>query len=194
MKEMRAVIDRAYSKYPLIHSFIDPPAQHMLLVYAFPAGLNFRRENQMKKATVFFAILLLSTVALSQRPSDPALLVPQEGPALNLTPVPNPLSFPAGTAMGFPGDIAVDSKGHLWVISRPAANANVEPVVEFDENGKYVRSFGKGVFGNRPHGITFDPEGNIWVSDSSAHIVVKFNAQGEVLLTLGTRGQRGQWD
>jgi DNA-binding beta-propeller fold protein YncE len=148
----------------------------------------------MKRVTVIFAILLVSTIALSQRPSDPALLVPQQGPALNLTPVPNPLSFPEGVVMGFPGDIAIDARGHLWVISRPAANATVQPVVEFDENGKYLRSFGQGLFGQRPHGITFDPEGNIWISDSSAHIVVKLNPEGQPLLTLGTRGQRGQWD
>ena len=166
-----------------------------------PPQLNFRenvaeefRENVMKKAAVIVGILLVASVALSQRPSDPALLVMQEGPALNLTPVPMPLSFPTGTVMGLPGDLAFDSKGHLWVMSRPAATANTQPVVEFDENGKYIRSIGQGLFGNRPHGINFDPEGNIWISDGSSHTVVKMNTQGEVLLTLGTKGQRGEWN
>ena len=69
--------------------------------------LNFResvdkefRENVMKKLLVLMGILLAASVALSQRPSDPALLVMQEGPALNLTPVAAPLSFPTGTVMG----------------------------------------------------------------------------------------------
>jgi streptogramin lyase len=148
----------------------------------------------MKKVMVVFAMLLSCAAAFSQRPQDPALLVMQQGPALNLTPVPNGLSFPDGIVMGMPGDFEFDSKGHLWVISRPGANVTAQPVVEFDANGKYVRSFGQGLFGNRPHGIHLDPDGNIWVSDGPSHTVLKLNPQGEVLMTLGTRGQRGAWD
>jgi sugar lactone lactonase YvrE len=148
----------------------------------------------MKKVSVVVAILLACATGFSQRPSDPALLIPQEGPALNLVPVENGLTFPSGVVMGFPGDLEFDSKGHLWVISRPGRDVTAEPVVEFDENGKYIRSFGAGLFGNRPHGIDLDPEGNIWISDGSSHTVVKLSPQGQVLLTLGTKGQRGDWN
>jgi streptogramin lyase len=149
----------------------------------------------MKKALAIVALLLaFSVVLLSQRPSDPALLIPQEGPALELTAVANPLTFPAGTAMGFPGDLEFDSKGHLWIISRPGNGFNTQPVVEFDENGKYIRSFGEGLFGNRPHGIHLDSDGNIWISDGSSHTVVKLSPQGQVLLTLGTKGMAGDWN
>lgn len=148
----------------------------------------------MRKISVVVAILLACATGFSQRPSDPALLIPQEGPALNLAPVENGLTFPAGVVMGLPGDLEFDSKGHMWVISRPGANVTAEPVVEFDENGKYIRSFGAGLFGNRPHGIDLDPEGNIWISDGSSHTVVKLSPQGQVLLTLGTKGQRGEWN
>jgi streptogramin lyase len=149
----------------------------------------------MKKAAVAIAFLLVCSVGLfSQRPTDLTLLIPQEGPALELTAVANPLTFPAGTAMGFPGDLEFDSKGHLWVISRPGNGFNTQPVVEFDENGKYIRSFGEGLFGMRPHGIHLDTDGNIWISDGSSHIVVKLDQQGKVLLTLGTKGQAGAWN
>jgi DNA-binding beta-propeller fold protein YncE len=148
----------------------------------------------MKKLAIVFAILLACTTGFSQRPSDPTLLIPQEGPPLNLTPVENSLSFPAGVVMGLPGDLEFDSKGHLWVISRPGNGVTAEPVVEFDDNGKYIRSFGAGLFGNRPHGIHLDSEGNIWISDGSSHTVVKLSPQGQVLLTLGTKGQRGEWN
>jgi DNA-binding beta-propeller fold protein YncE len=96
--------------------------------------------------------------------------------------------------MGFPGDLEFDSKGHLWVISRPGNGFNTQPVVEFDENGKYIRSFGEGLFGNRPHGIHLDSDGNIWISDGSSHTVVKMDPQGQVLLTLGTKGMAGDWN
>src|SRR5262245_26059133 len=149
----------------------------------------------MRKIGVVVAILLAcAATGLSQRPSDPALLIMQEGPALNLSSVENGLSFPAGVVMGLPGDLEFDSKGHLWVISRPGQGVTAQPVVEFDENGKYIRSFGEGLFGNRPHGIHLDADGNIWISDGSSHIVVKLSPQGQVLLTLGTKGQAGEWN
>jgi len=149
----------------------------------------------MKKVLIVIGILMTSVTGFSQRPSDPALLVMQEGPALDIMPAAsNGLTFPAGVAMGFPGDLEFDSKGHLWVISRPGQGFNTQPVVEFDENGKYLRSFGEGLFGNRPHGIHVDDDGNIWISDGSSHTVVKLSPQGQVLLTLGTKGQRGDWN
>ena len=148
----------------------------------------------MKKLAIVFVILLACATGFSQRPSDPALLVPQEGPPLDYVSVPNGLTFPEGTAMGLPGDLEFDAKGHLWVISRPGAQFNTQPVVEFDENGKYLRSFGAGLFGNRPHGIHLDPDGNIWISDGSNHTVVKLSPQGQPLLTLGTKSQAGEWN
>src|SRR5436190_21366651 len=101
----------------------------------------------MKKAELAVVIVLVCVAGmLSQKPSDPTLLIPQEGPAFDLTPVPNPLTFPAGIVMGYPGDLEFDSKGHLWVISRPImgtpAGTPTQPIVEFDETLKYIRSFG----------------------------------------------------
>jgi DNA-binding beta-propeller fold protein YncE len=148
----------------------------------------------MKRILACLTLLFACATALPQRPSDPALLIMQEGPALNYTSAPNGLTFPAGVAMGLPGDLEFDSKGHLWVVSRPGQGVTTETVVEFDENGKYLRSFGQGVFGNRPHGIHLDPDNNIWISDASSHIVVKFDPAGKTLLTLGTKGQAGEWD
>ena len=37
-------------------------------------------------------------------------------------------------------------------------------------------------------------DGNIWVTDVGAHIVVKLNPQGQTLLTLGIKGEPGAWD
>jgi DNA-binding beta-propeller fold protein YncE len=42
--------------------------------------------------------------------------------------------------------------------------------------------------------LRIDREDNIWVTDVGAHIVVKFSPQAQVLLTLGTKGQAGDWD
>jgi sugar lactone lactonase YvrE len=136
-----------------------------------------------------FAILLSCAVSLlAQRPSNPALLVPQEAPLLDYVAVPNPLPVPDAAAMGASSDVAFDSKGHLYVLSRGA-----KPLTEFDENGKFVRAFGDGLF-TRSHGIRIDQDGNIWATDVGAHTVMKISPQGQVLLTLGEKGQAGVWD
>jgi sugar lactone lactonase YvrE len=136
----------------------------------------------------FFTAVLVATSALAQRPSDPALLIPQEAPPLDYVAVANPLTFPEGVMMGPSSDVAFDSKGHLWVLNR-----GMQPLMEFDENGKYIRGFGEGMF-TRTHGIRFDKDGNLWVTDVGAHIVAKMNPQGQTLLTLGTKGKAGEWN
>src|SRR5262245_14834672 len=143
----------------------------------------------MKKAVVAaFAILLAGISGLSQRPSDPALLIPQQAPPLDYVPVADPLSLPAGTTMGASAAVAFDAKGNLYVLTRGA-----QPIMEFDPSGKFMRSFGEGLF-TRSHGLKIDTDGNIWATDVGSHVVMKFSPEGQVLLTLGTKGQRGDWD
>src|SRR5690349_10783070 len=140
----------------------------------------------MKKAV--FATLLVCTSAFAQRPTNPALLIPQEAPLLNYVAVPNPLPVPDGVNMGASSDVAFDSKGHLFVLSR-----GTQALTEFDENGKFIRAFGEGLF-TRSHGLRIDKDGNIWTTDVGAHTVMKLDPQGKVLMTLGTKGQRGEWN
>ena len=142
----------------------------------------------MRKAVVAALVLLTTAPAVAQRPSDPALLVPQAAPELDYVAVPDPLPIPAGTTMGAPASVAFDAKGHLWVLTR-----GPQPLFEFDANGAFVRAFGEGLF-TRTHGLRFDADGNIWVSDVGAHIVVKMNPAGQTLLTLGVKGEAGVWD
>src|SRR5690606_2779603 len=46
----------------------------------------------------------------------------------------------------------------------------------------------------RSHGLHIDDAGNMWVTDVGAHTVMKLDKDANVLLTLGTAGQRGAWD
>jgi DNA-binding beta-propeller fold protein YncE len=126
--------------------------------------------------------------AHAQRPSDPALLVPQDAPALDYVAVADPLSLPAGMTMGAAASVAFDSTGHLWVLTR-----GQQPLIEFDAKGTFVRAFGEGLF-TRTHGLKFDRDGNIWVTDVGAHVVVKMSPEGQLLLTLGTKGEAGEWN
>ena len=142
----------------------------------------------MKKAALVFAILPGWYALWAQRPSNPALLVPQEAPVLDYVAVADPLPVPSNVNMGASSDVAFDSKGHLFVLSRGA-----QPITEFDENGKFIRSFGDGLF-TRSHGLRIDKDGDIWATDVGAHTVMKLSPKGEVLLTLGTKGKAGEWN
>jgi DNA-binding beta-propeller fold protein YncE len=142
----------------------------------------------MKTAAAGIVMILVSASALAQRPSDPALIVPQTAPELPYVVVPNPVKVPAGVTMGAPASVTFDTKGHLLLLTRGA-----QPFFEFDENGTFIRAFGDGLF-TRAHGVRLDGDGNIWATDVGAHVVYKLNPQGQVLLTLGTKGQAGEWN
>ena len=73
----------------------------------------------MKLAAVVFGMLITVTLVFAQRPSDPALLIPQTAPELDYTSVADPFTFPAGTSLaGAAASVAFDSKGHVWVLTR----------------------------------------------------------------------------
>jgi DNA-binding beta-propeller fold protein YncE len=139
-------------------------------------------------ATLSCVAAFACSAAVAQPPRDPALLVPQQAPLLDYVPVPDPLIVPDGTVMGASSDVAFDSRGHLFVLTR-----GERPIMEFDEAGLLVRSFGEGLF-SRTHGIYIDAQDNIWVTDVREHVVVKFGPDEQVLMTLGTRGEAGEWD
>jgi len=143
----------------------------------------------MKKAALA-ALLVFGGLhtTFAQRPSDPALLVPQTAPPLEYIAVADPIVLPAGMTMGAAASVAFDAKGHLFVLNRGA-----QPFVEFDENGKFLRAFGDGLF-TRSHGLRIDADGNLWATDVGAHVVMKLDPQGRVLLTLGTKGEAGEWN
>ena len=141
-----------------------------------------------KHAAITLAILLLAGSVAAQRPSDPALLVPQEAPAMNYVAAPSAVTLPDGVTMGATAAVAFDARGHLWVLTRGAV-----AFFEFDEKGAYLRSFGEKLF-TRAHGLRIDREGNLWAGDVGAHTVRKFSRDGQVLLTIGTAGEAGEWN
>ena len=53
----------------------------------------------MKKALVAFAVLLAGTAGFAQRPSNPALLIPQSAPDLDYMAVADPVTLTAGAMM-----------------------------------------------------------------------------------------------
>jgi streptogramin lyase len=110
------------------------------------------------------------------------------------------VTMPAGRAMGSSNAIDVDSRGNIWLFERCGANtcldSDVDPILQFDPQGRLLQSFGAGMF-VFPHGIIVDDEDNVWIVDAGVaegkgNQIFKFGPRGEVLLTIGEPGVRGE--
>jgi streptogramin lyase len=111
-----------------------------------------------------------------------------DAPLLPYVAVENALTLPADVATGVFASVAVNSKGHIFLYQRMPV-----PVLEFDEQGRFVRGLREGTQ-TRAHSIRIDANDNIWLVDSGDHTVTKLSPQGDVLLTLGTKGKSGTGD
>ena len=79
--------------------------------------------------------------------------------------------------------VAVDKKDQVYCFTRGA-----HPIIVFDRDGNFVRSWGEGVF-KRAHGATIGPDETIFLSDDGDHTVRKCTLDGKVIFTLGVPGQ-----
>jgi hypothetical protein len=91
--------------------------------------------------------------------------------------------------------IAVNSKGRVMVLNHPGSattgplygNATTQ-LLEFDENGRFAREVGRGVYGlGYAHSVRYDRYDNLWVVDKGTNMVMRFNPAGYVTLNLGRR-------
>lgn len=82
--------------------------------------------------------------------------------------------------------ITPDGKGNVVVLVRTAPYFRV-----FTREGHPVRNFGDDGMFETAHSLSFDADGNLWVTDSTAHVVKKVSPEGEVLMTLGKPGVAG---
>lgn len=79
--------------------------------------------------------------------------------------------------------IAVDSRDQVYVLNR-----GPQPILVFDRDGNFLRSWGEGDF-VRVHSMYIDSEGNLFCADDDGHVITKWSPEGELLLTLGEKGQ-----
>jgi DNA-binding beta-propeller fold protein YncE len=94
--------------------------------------------------------------------------------------------LPANWVEGEASGVALNSKGHIFLFQR------TRPMLsEFDENGRYMRSLGEGLF-DHPHGLRIDADDNIWTTDDTNNTVLKLSPTGKVLLVLGRRNNGGE--
>jgi len=109
-------------------------------------------------------------------------------PELGFRAVANFFERPPGGSAGETSGVALDSSGHVFVFQR------AEPMLaEYDAHGKFVRSIGAGLF-THPHGLRIDRDDNLWTTDDEAHVVLKLDHDGHVLLVLGKKGWAAEGD
>jgi DNA-binding beta-propeller fold protein YncE len=76
--------------------------------------------------------------------------------------------------------VGVDSQDRVFVYNR-----GEHPVIVFDRDGRFLRSWGEGQT-VRAHGIAIGPDDSVWLTDDGAHTIRQFAADGRLRLTLGT--------
>lgn len=107
--------------------------------------------------------------------------------------------LPNGRHMGSSSAVAVDHDGNIWIAERCGANScadsNLDPVLEFDSHGNFLKAFGAGML-LFPHGLFIDRDNHIWLTDG--HVgggkgddVLEFDRNGKLLRTLGKPGVSG---
>jgi RHS repeat-associated protein len=109
-----------------------------------------------------------------------------------------------------PRGVAVDGKGHFWVVDR--VNNRIE---EFNESGSFAETIGWGVANGEsklqictsscragisgsgngqfasPWGIAIDSEGNLWITDTGNDRLEELNPKGEFVQKFGTKAGAG---
>jgi streptogramin lyase len=114
-------------------------------------------------------------------------------PTIAFQSVPEPLKLPENMYFGEATGVAVNSHGHVFVLSRgntsgPAYGAAATQLLEFDQNGNFVREIGKNLYAwSFGHTVRVDPQDNVWVTDKGSDMVVRFNPQGRVTMVFGRK-------
>ena len=89
--------------------------------------------------------------------------------------------LPAGWSYVEAAAVATDSRDRVYVFNR-----GEHPVIVYDREGKFLGSWGEGVFTNA-HGATVGSDDSVYLTDNYDHTVRKFTPEGKLLLTIGTK-------
>jgi DNA-binding beta-propeller fold protein YncE len=114
-------------------------------------------------------------------------------PEIKADAITNFLKLPANVYLGEVAGVAVNSKGHIFVLSRgnttgPAYGAAATQLLEFDANGNYLREIGHNLYAwSYAHAVKIDKQDNIWVADKGSDMIVKFNPEGRVVMVFGRK-------
>jgi hypothetical protein len=165
----------------------------------------------MKRSLLLFAFLALAavlgiTMAVrtpkveaqfgnspeAQAARQKQLAIEAKTPKLQITEQVLPLMIP-GHTIGETEGVSKNSKGHLFVYSRTgtggsARGGTAAELFEFDENLKFVKMWGPDNYAaSFAHNVRVDKNDNVWMVDEGSGMIVEFDPQGVVRMTLGRK-------
>jgi len=114
-------------------------------------------------------------------------------PEIRYRSVPDFLKLPPDIYFGEVSGVAVNSKGHIFVLSRgnssgPAYAASATQLLEFGADGTFLREIGHHLYAwSYAHSVKVDKQDNIWVTDKGSDMVIKFNPEGRVEMVFGRK-------
>ena len=91
--------------------------------------------------------------------------------------------IPEGWHLADVPGVATDAQDRVYLFNR-----SEHPVIVLDPDGRFLGSWGEGLFG-RAHGITVTGDGFVYCADDLDHTVLKFTLDGRLVATLGTPHQ-----
>jgi hypothetical protein len=97
--------------------------------------------------------------------------------------VENWAKLPDGWLFNDVAAVGVDRHDRVYVFNR-----GEHPMIVFDRDGNFLRSWGEGMF-RRPHGIHMGPDDTIYCTDDADHTVRKMTLEGKELLVIGIPGK-----
>jgi len=136
------------------------------------------------------ALVALLPVLGPDRPLAQPASAPPEIPFES---VPNFFKYPFEMNLGEMGSVAVNSRGHVFMASRsnvsgPLFGAIATQILEFDQNGRYLREWGKNLYGfGYSHSVRVDRNDDLWVVDKGTNMVIKFNQEGHAVMVFGRK-------
>ena len=136
---------------------------------------------------VAFGVIHIASAAAQASPGTQANAATAAQLPLRL--VENFFHYPATYVMGEVIGVAVNARGHVFLLNR-----GYHPLIEFDAEGKFLRSMGEGsALFEGAHSIRFDPQDNMWYIDASSNMVIKFDLEGRTQEVLGMRPEPWTW-
>src|ERR1700727_2796664 len=129
-------------------------------------------------------LVLLSLSVFAQQASVP--VIPYSS-------VENFLKLPPDRYLGEMAGVAVNSKGHIFALSRgnttgPAYGAAASQLLEFGPDGRFIREIGHNLYAwSFGHSVKVDDQENIWVADKGSDMVIKFDPEGRVVMVFGRK-------
>ena len=95
--------------------------------------------------------------------------------------------------------VSMNSKGHLFVYSRTGKGGSsrggtAAELFEFDQNLKFVKLWGPDNYAaSFAHSVRVDKYDNVWMVDEGSGMIVKFDPNANVKMTLGRKPEAIDW-